>query len=500
MATTKQPGWFTDRTGARYVRVPLGDGKRLAARLVTCTTDREADHRAHVVRELAKMLLEAEKGEYLEGIVDEAAKAPTAERLAAVGRIVEGIVAGKERKATKPRIGKTWADVADMWTSGDLSRQYPDRVSRKRSVGMDRSRIDELKPLIGHFFIDDPNWLDHAEEAMRRLPPRVRTSATRRQYAQVIRRVLELCVLPLRLIASNPLPRGFLPKVTQGRALQMPYPDEDAKLMAAVPTETSPGVPVVHRLAYGFLARMGFRKSEIIGGEDEEGYDDEPAEPSPPLAWDRVDLVRSVVFRERSKNDKPVPIVIDEGVCRALIAWKKLRPPASETAAVFVDAKGEVIDLSTKTLRAHLKIAGVEREELYAKTKDSAPVRVHDLRALFVTASLAEGKPDSWVRDRTSHRTVTMLDKYRRQARLFEELNLEPLTPLDEAIPELRKPADGRQTGGPNGRQRPVSVRKSAPKARRSGPTKRTQQTFGSSYRGSNPCAGTLRNLRRLAA
>lgn len=32
------PGWFTDRTGARYVRVPRGGEKRKAARISTCTT------------------------------------------------------------------------------------------------------------------------------------------------------------------------------------------------------------------------------------------------------------------------------------------------------------------------------------------------------------------------------------------------------------------------------------------------------------------------------
>jgi hypothetical protein len=80
------------------------------------------------------------------------------------------------------------------------------------------------------------------------------------------------------------------------------------------------------------------------------------------------------------------------------------------------------------------------------RTKESLPVRVHDLRALFVTTSLAAGKPESWVRDRTSHRTIAMLDRYRRQARLFAELHLGELLPLDAAIPELR-PAAG-VTGG----------------------------------------------------
>lgn len=498
MTVAKQAGWFTDRTGARYVRVPLGGGKRKAVRLATCTTDDEADRRATIVRQLAKSLRDAGKGAHVARVVEEAAVAD-GERLVKIRRVIAGLVRGIERPAeTAATLGTTWGDVAKRWTSGELHKLYPDRVPKKRSVGMDRSRVKELDQLIGHVLITDPAWLDHAEEAMRRLPSRVQTSATRRQYAQCIRRVLELAVLPLRLIPSNPLPRGFLPKIRQERALQMPYPDEDAKLMAAAAEK----VPLVHRLAYGFLARMGFRKSEIVGGEDEEGYDDENTEPAPPLTWDRLDLDRGVVFRSRSKTDIAVPIVLDPGVSRALAAWKELRPPPSPDAPVFVEAAGDVdvvITLAPEAFRDHLKAAGVGRPELHQRTKESYPVRVHDLRALFVTTSLATGKPESWVRDRTSHRTIAMLDRYRRQARLFAELHLGDLKPLDEAIPELcavaaeppaatgREPADD-----PREKSETSSGDVNRPGENdTSDHAAASEQSFGSSYRGSNPCAGT---------
>jgi hypothetical protein len=483
-------GWFTDRTGARYVRVPLGGDKRKAARLVTCTTDDEADRRASVVRSLAKTLRAAGKDAHVEKVVDEAAAADE-ERLKKIVRIVAGIAKGIERPAeAASALGVTWLDVAKRWSSGELHKLYPDRVPRKRSVGMDRSRIDALESLIGHVLIADPAWIDHAEDAMRRLPDRVQTSSTRRQYAQCIRRVLELAVLPLRLIPSNPLPRGFLPKIKQERALQMPYPDEDALLMAAAPSDDSPGVPLVRRLAYGFLARMGFRKSEIIGGVEEEGYEDEDVEPAPPLTWDRLDLDRGVVFRSRSKTDIAVPIVLDPSVTRALAAWKKLRPPARPNAEVFRDERG-VIELSTKDYRAALAIAGAKRPELFKKTKESYPVRVHDLRALFVTTSLANGRPESWVRDRTSHRTITMLDRYRRQARLFAELSLGDLKPLDEAIPELRETGRGPADDVPNGRQPLRTVSESPEESGSSRQLATSGQSFGSSYYGSNPYVGT---------
>jgi integrase len=37
------------------------------------------------------------------------------------------------------------------------------------------------------------------------------------------------------------------------------------------------------------------------------------------------------------------------------------------------------------------------------------PVRVHDLRATFVTVSLANGKTETWVQDRTGHKSTLMI-------------------------------------------------------------------------------------------
>lgn len=486
---TEARGWYVDRKGARYAYVPLGGRKKKDVRLVTCTTDEQAATRARVIRELAAALRDAGKDSYLDKVVEDAATAAP-ERLASIQRIVAGIVSGVERPTKVPSVGTTWGDVARRWTSGELHRLYPDRVPKKKSVRMDRARVKELEELVGDVLITDPAWLDHAEEAMRRLPERVQTTATRRQYAQCIRRVLELAVLPLRLIPANPLPRGFLPKIRQHRALQMPYPDEDAKLMAAEPTTEAAGVPLVHRLAYGFLARMGFRKSEIFGGADEEGYEDEEVEPAPPLTWDRLDLDRGVVFRARSKTDVAVPIVLDAGVCRALAVWKKLRPPPTPNSEVFVDERGAVLDLGTKDFRADLLAAGVDRAELHVKTQESLQVRVHDLRALFVTTSLANGRPESWVRDRTSHRTVSMLDKYRRQARLFAELHLGDLRPLDEAIPELARFGHA-SDDGPKEPEPPPKDVKSLEETAPSVPLAPMPQTFDSSYEGSNPSVGT---------
>ena len=247
---------------------------------------------------------------------------------------------------------------------------------------------------------------------MRSLPLDLRP-ATRRQYAQLIRRVLELSAYPLRLIPSNPLPRLFLPKVRNDLELQVLYPDEEAKLLACV------AVPLAYRMTYGFLARMGFRKSEVIGDTETDAE---------PLRWRAFDLERGVVRVARSKTEKPRPVPLDAGVCRALVTWKKSKRPSKDAPVFAVDLR------NAETFREHLREAGVlDRPELFTRARDSLPIRVHDLRATFVT----DGRPDSWIRDRTAHRTVSMLDRYRRAVRTLEELNAGPLVALDLAIPEL---------------------------------------------------------------
>jgi integrase len=66
-------------------------------------------------------------------------------------------------------------------------------------------------------------------------------------------------------------------------------------------------------------------------------------------------------------------------------------------------------------------------------------LRAHDLRATFVTISLAQGKSETWVTDRTGHKSSIMLYRYKRAARTHAEAELGALAPLHEAIPELRQ-------------------------------------------------------------
>jgi integrase len=74
---------------------------------------------------------------------------------------------------------------------------------------------------------------------------------------------------------------------------------------------------------------------------------------------------------------------------------------------------------------------------LFEASDTRIPLRAHDLRATFVTVNLAAGKTEAWITDRTGHKSSQMIYRYKRQARTHAELNLGPLRPLYEAIPEL---------------------------------------------------------------
>ncbi len=106
-----------------------------------------------------------------------------------------------------------------------------------------------------------------------------------------------------------------------------------------------------------------------------------------------------------------------------------------------------------------LRTAGITRSELFERTASRQPIRLHDLRATFVTVSLANGKTEQWVMDRTGHKSSQMIALYARQARTWAELNLGPLLPLDTLLLEMRR---GASQPGPS--MRPASH---APASRR---------------------------------
>lgn len=423
-------GSVRERSGVWYARVTIGPGKRPSFALPTCTTRAHALERLAILTDIVARL-RATGHEALAVQFVERAAARDGKALAAVvdavGRIVSGQAPVPSRGAQGVRPA-TFRDFGEDWTEGRIHAQWPDLVKKKRSSKQDKSRLEKhVYPLIGEVPLASIT-IEHADAVMRSLPIAL-SPASRRQVAQAIHRILALAVYPARLIERNPVPRGFLPGGSGSKALNYLYPDEDAALLA------SPLVPLGHRLVYGFVAREGLRRSEAEA-----------------LTWGDLDLERGALALDENKTDDPRLWALDPGVLAALKAWRGILGDVGPEDPVFVDlGTGEPVDLerAAEGLRDHLKAAKVTRAALFEDSETRQPMRFHDLRATFVTVSLAAGRLESWVMDRTGHTTSAMVHRYRRVARSLAEMGKRELRPLVLAIPELAAAAQSGPETGP---------------------------------------------------
>jgi integrase len=360
-------------------------------------------------------------------LLEALASAATPVQLAGAIRAADRVLAGGV--ALVPGRGATFADVADRWVTGDLARAFPDHVRPlRRTVGV-RSMLDlYVLPIVGPVPIAKFT-LDDALRVSAALPSQLEPGY-RRVILSTLSRVVTLAVFPLRLLAANPIPKNFRPK---DRKVVRPflYPSEDAVLLGC------PGVPVAWRFAYGVLAREGMRFSEAGA-----------------LDLGDVDLEHGAVTLGANKTDDPRTWALGADVVRALRLWiayreknlgRKLRP--EEPLLVGTTGKRFYRPRADK-LREHLLVAGLTRADLHADTDTRRRMRVHDLRASFVTLALAMGKSEAWVADRTGHRSSEMINRYRRAARYAAELGLGWYQPLDTLIPEIIPGARKRQPKG----------------------------------------------------
>lgn len=401
---TRGAGSIETRNGHRWVRASLPDGTRPRYRLcgASCDCFELSDGK---LRERAHAVSERER-----------------ERVAAELR---------QREELSATARTTFQAFGEMWTDGRLHARWPDHVKAKRTAHDDALRLAAcVYPVIGPTPIGAVT-LDDCERVMAKLP-RELSSATRRHVAQLMHRLLGMAVYPARLREANPLPRGFMPRVRRTKALTYLYPDEEAKLLKCAGAGEKPGVPLLERLYFGFLAREGLRESEALA-----------------LAWTDVDLKRGAVRLDQNKSEDPRAWALGEDVVRALRRWHALCG-APKAGAVFAGPDG--VRLSRRhlaaRLRAGVQLAGVARSELFERSKARQPLRVHDLRATFVTLALATGRSETWVADRTGHKSSVMINRYRRAARTAAELGQVWLEPLDATIPELAALANVRTIAG----------------------------------------------------
>lgn len=407
--------------GDRFASVIVAPRKRLARALPFVAVDDEPAGRAWaaVLQQLVDTLRDAGRDGEIASKVDTALQVGTDDRKRGLARVRAIIAklrledAPRKLAAAAPTKKVTFEAFGQRWTKGELHEEYPDHVPKKKSAKKDGQILERwVYPVVGHVALSAFTLRD-GQEVMRRVP-RERSSALRRHVAQVMVRLCNLAVYPCELIPVSPLPKGFLPKVRSRPGAYL-YPKEDAALLA------HRRVPLANRFLYGFLAREGMRREEALS-----------------LTWSDLDLANGAVRLDTNKTNDPRAWALDPGVAKALAWWRKQRKNEPDNARVFGVADAGRL---ASALQSHLELAGVKRSELFEHNDKRRRVNIHALRATFVTLALANGKTETWVQDRTGHRSSVMVNRYRRVARTAAELGLGALTPLDKAIPEIRRNA-----------------------------------------------------------
>ncbi len=418
------------RTGKFYAVVSVGRGERIAKPCLLSTDLDDARQRASIAAELVNALREAHRdtSAIVETTVEECARVPL-DKFDDVRAMVRAILGGAlpvdstptRGNATPRSAGPTFGDVAKLWTSGDLRRQYPD-VVEEVSAAYSADVASKLNRYVLPILRDVPIaafTLDHALRVMSRVPATL-SKSSRSQIAQHLRRVVSFAVYPLRYITANPIPPQFMPRQGRGRERNMLFTDEDRTLLHELRN------PIELRILFGFMAREGMRREEACA-----------------LEWRSVDLVRGWVYLDKNKTERPRDWPLDPGVAEALRRWRALNPKARY---VFGGSEPVPMDALAATLRDCLKRAGVHRPQLHDVTDERMRAGTHDLRGTFVTLAIAQGKGEGWIRRRTGHTTSSMIERYRRNADNLAEGEAVALDPLWLAIPELHVhvPADDR--------------------------------------------------------
>jgi integrase len=410
-------------------------------RLQHCSTKEEAEKRRKIMAEVVVRLRGAGHGQLVAAVVRDLGDADE-DGLKTALMIVDGLVGGREQVVALPLENPlpphpTFKQFGEMWTGGDLHKLFPGHVKDLDHSENSPRLARHVYPFIGAVRMR-AFTLDHADLVLRQptLP-----AGSRRHVALLVHRIAVLATYPGKYLPACPLPKGWLPSPSKGKAKTFVYPAEDAAMMRVT------DFPLVLRLLIGFINREGCRPAEAGGVE-----------------WTDLDLIHGTINLDVNKTDDARSWVLDPGTAEALRRWKKIvptsryvfPPPALPQARREGDAPFAVGQLP-RQLRELLTKAGVVRTDLFAQTDKRQRIRAQDLRASFITVSLALGRSETWVADRTGHTSSVMINRYRRKARQVAQLNLGPFLSLHEIVPELADlAAESSSQDAVNGLAQPV--------------------------------------------
>lgn len=417
------------------IRLRYGKGKR--DRFLLATLDEAvALEREPRMERMARKLSAAGDGPGALLLLREAAAAAgDAKRFASVERVVDKVCAEQAQAHAAPAVASysTFRQIAQAWTSGELARDWEDYVAPKdpESRKEDAAVMATFLPALGDKAVDE--LTDEDIDTARRLIPKGKHPNTRRKYLLRLRTVLRIAV---RLKFADKAPEIVIPRRKPSNLFGYLYPQEEALLIAHT------GTPLLYRVLYGYLARNGCRIGETVQ-----------------LTWDHIDLETGDIHIDKrwTKTKKARRWVLDADVFEALEAWHRHQGCPKGEALVFPGRGNKHITAAavTRRLIGDLKAAGVSRKSILSGGDGISPIRLHDLRASFVTLALRAGRDLKWIMTRTGHETLDVLQQYDRLVRDAEEHHLPSwFEHMAKTIPELRPP----RQGGPSLGQTPETA------------------------------------------
>ena len=316
-------------------------------------------------------------------------------------------------------VAYTFGQVSDLWLNGDLTRQYPHKVPAvdPHTAKKYRGRIAAMSKVLGRVALADVTE-DLADQAIAALPADM-ADTTRAQHQSLIRRVMSIAV-KIGRIKTSPIPRGWCGSVKSKRTNSFLYPPEDEQLLACQAIEFA------YRLLWGFLAREGCRLDEALDA-----------------TWAQVDLVRGAFridkHKSRKKTGKSRHWVMEPGTTRAL-KWVFFELQRQGKAKPHMRVFAGLENLNERTAAAllrdeHLKLAGIDRPELFEDNAERMWFHVHSLRWTFVTLALANKRSEHEIMSKTGHATSAQLQDYDAGASLVRVMGFTNfLAPLDVAL------------------------------------------------------------------
>ena len=317
----------------------------------------------------------------------------------------------------------TFEDFATKWTSGELHRLFPKRIRAKRTADQDAWMLRRwVFPRL------DRCRLPHHVRRLRRCARRHPGDAIGLRRAPGCpshRACLAARGPPGRVLKDCPVPRGFVPPILKQRARTYLFPEEDRRLLAC------PKIALIKRLLYGILDREGLRVEEALS-----------------LDLADLDATNGALNLDRNKTNDPARVGAPPKRRRRASSLASPLPPkpGAECAPLCPPARAPApgspsdrgrrsgANTSEGARKGRLRAEPAFREQRGPASRSASTISAG---ATFVTIPLATGKTEPWIAERTGHRSSKMIYRYRRLASCHRELNLGPLDPLVDAIPEL---------------------------------------------------------------